>query len=193
MTVGLRVYRLAMERIQRVLLRLISGVAFFAIAAPGLSSDVLKTSDAICTQSILNQRWDDGAYEKSLKSMTDDVLCLQFEIQAGLAQLNATSFSSKRLGMVCRILELRATDCPLIQQSSSLSKSVVPRLVVQSKDEADAEDSWGVAKDADFQKGLDAYNRGDFRVALLEWVPLANQGGAEAQYRLGSTLFSRTV
>ncbi len=38
---------------------------------------------------------------------------------------------------------------------------------------------------ADFQKGLDAVNRGDFATALKEWKPLAEQGHAEAQYNLG--------
>ena len=29
---------------------------------------------------------------------------------------------------------------------------------------------------ADFQKGLDAYNRGDYQAALREWRPFAEQG-----------------
>ena len=36
-----------------------------------------------------------------------------------------------------------------------------------------------------FQRGLEAYERGDFEAALREWRPLAEQGLAEAQYRLG--------
>ena len=32
---------------------------------------------------------------------------------------------------------------------------------------------------ANFQKGLDAYNRGDYATALREWKPLAEQGNAE--------------
>ena len=35
---------------------------------------------------------------------------------------------------------------------------------------------------ADFQKGLDAANRGDFATALKEWRPLAEQGDADAQH-----------
>ena len=35
------------------------------------------------------------------------------------------------------------------------------------------------------QKGLEAYNRGDFATALREWQPLAEQGHAAAQYNLG--------
>ena len=31
---------------------------------------------------------------------------------------------------------------------------------------------------ADFQKGLDAYNAGDYATALREWTPLAKQGDA---------------
>ena len=41
------------------------------------------------------------------------------------------------------------------------------------------------ASSADFQKGLDAYNRGDYATALREWKPFAEQGDAEAQYNLG--------
>jgi TPR repeat protein len=37
----------------------------------------------------------------------------------------------------------------------------------------------------DFQKGLDAYNAGDFETALQEWRPLAEQGDAFAQDNLG--------
>jgi len=38
---------------------------------------------------------------------------------------------------------------------------------------------------ADFQKGLDAYDRGDFATALREWEPLAEQGDASVQFNLG--------
>ena len=38
---------------------------------------------------------------------------------------------------------------------------------------------------ADYQAGLDAYNRGDYDTALKELRPLAEQGHAEAQYNLG--------
>ena len=38
---------------------------------------------------------------------------------------------------------------------------------------------------ADLQKGLDAYNRGDYLAAIREWRPLANQGMATAQRYLG--------
>ena len=38
---------------------------------------------------------------------------------------------------------------------------------------------------ADFQAGLEAYNRGNFAVALREWRSLADQGDARAQFRLG--------
>ena len=37
----------------------------------------------------------------------------------------------------------------------------------------------------DFQKGLDAYNGGDFATALKEWRLLAEAGNANAQYNLG--------
>jgi len=42
----------------------------------------------------------------------------------------------------------------------------------------------GMAQDLD--KGLDAYNAGDYEAALTEWRPLANQGDASAQYNLGN-------
>jgi TPR repeat protein len=38
---------------------------------------------------------------------------------------------------------------------------------------------------ADFQSGLDAYNRGDYAAALQEWKPLAEKGDANAQYNVG--------
>ena len=39
----------------------------------------------------------------------------------------------------------------------------------------------GVSLGADYQKGLDAANRGDFTTALREWKPLAEQRNAVAQ------------
>ncbi len=38
---------------------------------------------------------------------------------------------------------------------------------------------------ADLQKGLDAYNAGDYATAMKEWRPLAEQGNVNAQYNLG--------
>ncbi len=38
---------------------------------------------------------------------------------------------------------------------------------------------------ADFQAGVDAYERGDYETALKEFRPLAEQGDAAAQYFLG--------
>ena len=38
----------------------------------------------------------------------------------------------------------------------------------------------------DFQKGFSAHNRGDYATALKQWRPLAEQGHAKAQYKLGS-------
>ncbi len=37
----------------------------------------------------------------------------------------------------------------------------------------------------DYDAGLAAYERGDYAAALKEWKPLAEQGGAAAQYDLG--------
>ena len=42
----------------------------------------------------------------------------------------------------------------------------------------------GVSGSADYQKGLDAANRGDFATALREWKPLAEQRNAVAQKNL---------
>ena len=43
----------------------------------------------------------------------------------------------------------------------------------------------GVAVAADFDKGINAYDSGDYKTALAEWTPLAEQGGSDAQYNLG--------
>ena len=45
--------------------------------------------------------------------------------------------------------------------------------------------STGVAVAADFSKGLEAYNLGDFKTALAEWTPIAEQGDAYVQNNLG--------
>ena len=45
--------------------------------------------------------------------------------------------------------------------------------------------SAGVSASADFQKGLTAYESGDYATALREWTPLAQQGNADVQYHLG--------
>ena len=43
----------------------------------------------------------------------------------------------------------------------------------------------GMAAAADFAKGLKAAELGDFKTALAEWTPLAEQGSADAQHNLG--------
>ena len=42
-----------------------------------------------------------------------------------------------------------------------------------------------VSDSVNYQKGWDAAQKGDFATALREWKPLAEQGGAIAQYNLG--------
>lgn len=42
----------------------------------------------------------------------------------------------------------------------------------------------------DFDRGLSAYNRGDYAAALKEWRPLAAQGNAAAQASLGAMYYS---
>ena len=37
----------------------------------------------------------------------------------------------------------------------------------------------------DFQKGLEAYENGDYATALKEWTPLAEGGNSRAQFNLG--------
>ena len=45
---------------------------------------------------------------------------------------------------------------------------------------------WSVSGQAqDFQKGMEAFDQGDFQTALEEWRPLAEQGDADAQFGLG--------
>jgi TPR repeat protein len=39
---------------------------------------------------------------------------------------------------------------------------------------------------ADFDKGAAAFDAGDYATALREWKPLAEQGNADAQTRLGN-------
>jgi len=43
----------------------------------------------------------------------------------------------------------------------------------------------GQAYAQDFQRGLAAYEAGDYATAFQEWKPLAEQGDASAQYKLG--------
>ena len=43
----------------------------------------------------------------------------------------------------------------------------------------------GVVCAQDFQKGVEAYNSGDYATALKQWKVLAEQGNAEAQFNLG--------
>ena len=45
--------------------------------------------------------------------------------------------------------------------------------------------SFGVGWSQDFQKGLDAYEKGDYATALKEWTPLAEEGDSDAQVNLG--------
>jgi TPR repeat protein len=45
--------------------------------------------------------------------------------------------------------------------------------------------SAGVSVSQDFQKGVDAYDRGDYATALREWTLLAEQGNVGAQFNLG--------
>jgi hypothetical protein len=62
--------------------------------------------------------------------------------------------------------------------------------IYQSKTRNETADSgtglcWPVSLRADFQAGMDAYNRKDFGTAYREFLPLAEQGDAKAQFSLG--------
>jgi TPR repeat protein len=57
---------------------------------------------------------------------------------------------------------------------------VIEKLVTLSPI-ATANPAWS----ADFDKGLDAAQKGDYATALREWAPLAKQGDADAQFNLG--------
>ena len=47
-----------------------------------------------------------------------------------------------------------------------------------------------VATAQDFDKGLEAYNSGDYQIALQEWRPLAaEQGDASAQFMIGGMYY----
>ena len=41
------------------------------------------------------------------------------------------------------------------------------------------------AYSADYEKGVDASLRGDFKTAMKEWRPLAERGGATSQFQVG--------
>ena len=41
----------------------------------------------------------------------------------------------------------------------------------------------------DFQKGSEAYERGDYATALKQWLPLAEDGHARAQHDIGRMYF----
>ena len=44
---------------------------------------------------------------------------------------------------------------------------------------------WPPLATADFETGLKAYKRGEYAAAHREWLPLADQGDAQAQFNLG--------
>ena len=45
--------------------------------------------------------------------------------------------------------------------------------------------SYGIGLSANFQNGMEAYNRGDYTTAINKWILLAEDGDAKAQYFLG--------
>ena len=45
---------------------------------------------------------------------------------------------------------------------------------------------WATPANAQFEAGVTAFERGDYRAALSTWVPLAQAGDARAQNNLGN-------
>ena len=50
-----------------------------------------------------------------------------------------------------------------------------------------------VAASADYQTDSEAFERGDYATALKEWLPLAEQGNAEAQFQVGRMFSSANM
>jgi len=46
---------------------------------------------------------------------------------------------------------------------------------------------------ASYQRGLEAYNKGDYKTALVEWQPLAQQGISETVFNLGPVNTSHLI
>ena len=42
-----------------------------------------------------------------------------------------------------------------------------------------------VSGDGEFDKGFEAYYRGDYKIALAEWMPLAEKGTSWAKHNIG--------
>lgn len=42
-----------------------------------------------------------------------------------------------------------------------------------------------ISLSADIKKGVEAYRNGDYKTALQEWMPIAEQGNADAQFSVG--------
>ncbi len=43
---------------------------------------------------------------------------------------------------------------------------------------------------ADYSKGLEAFEAGNYGIAMTEWTPIAKQGDSDAQYALGVMFFN---
>ena len=70
-----------------------------------------------------------------------------------------------------------AIDAPAHEASNKGMKRILAALLLLTL----AAPAWG----QDFEKGLEAYEQRDYAAALREWRPLAEQGHAEAQFKLG--------
>ena len=53
--------------------------------------------------------------------------------------------------------------------------------------------NFGVCWSGDFQKGSDAYDKGDYATASREWKLLADQGDAMAQHNLGVIFIQKNI
>ena len=72
-----------------------------------------------------------------------------------------------------RYFQISLSTAVYVRLKAMLVLLVVPVLLV------------GNVAQADFVKGLNAYENEDYATALIEWMPLADAGNSQAQYNLG--------
>jgi len=80
-----------------------------------------------------------------------------------------------------RLLPVLLTLAVLLGSAGGVWNADFQRDLVFSSTEFSATEGWS----ANFQRGLDAADRGDFLTALREWTPIAEQGHTNAQFNLG--------
>lgn len=85
-----------------------------------------------------------------------------------------------------------------VKKRDGIAKRMTPEQLAEAQKmarECFAQDYKNCAIPAgDYQKGWEAYDRGDYRIALAEWRPLAEAGDVVAQYSLGQMyIYARGV